>query len=175
MLTWPTGIISSILYLVLFYQIRLYADAGEQVYYIGASIYGWWYWKNNLKKEKTKVDVVLGSTRSMLKWALATAIASVILGAAVSHLNILLPEVFPEPASYPYLDSLTTVMSFTAMFLMARRRIESWGYWIIVDVVGIWLYYVKDVRFVSVLYIILLLLAVNGLRTWLKNKRKTEK
>jgi len=174
MLTWPVGIVSSILYLVLFYQIRLYADAGEQVYYLGASLYGWWYWKKNIEKNKKgKVEVIFSPAQSALKWALATLILSFILGTLVSRLNVLLPALFPEPASYPYLDTLTTIMSFTAMFLMARRRIESWAYWIIVDVIGIWLYYVKDVKFISFLYVILLILAINGLYSWSKEKRAT--
>jgi nicotinamide mononucleotide transporter len=86
----------------------------------------------------------------------------------MSRLHVLLPALFPEPASYPYVDALTTVMSFTAMLLMARQRIESWVYWIVVDVIGIWLYFVKDVRFVSLLYVILLILATKGLVSWLR-------
>ncbi len=85
-----------------------------------------------------------------------------------SRPHVLLPALFPEPASYPYVDALTTVMSFTAMLLMARQRIESWGYWIVVDVIGIWLYYVKDVRFVALLYVVLLILATKGLVSWLR-------
>ena len=65
------------------------------------------------------------------------------------QVHTLLPALFPEAASFPYVDALTTIMSFTAMWLMAQKRIESWYYWIIVDMIGIWLYYVKEVRFIS--------------------------
>ena len=85
---------------------------------------------------------------------------------ATSRLHVWMPRWFPEAASYPYLDAFTTVMSFTAMFLMAHERIESWFYWIIVDVVGIWLYYVKDVRFISLLYVVLLAIAIKGAIQW---------
>ena len=74
--------------------------------------------------------------------------------------------VFPEPASYPFLDALTTVMSFVAMWLLVRKHIESWCYWIVVDVIGIWLYFVKDVKFIALLYVLLLGLAIIGLRNW---------
>lgn len=57
-------------------------------------------------------------------------------------------------------------MSFTAMFLMARKKTESWVYWIIVDVIGIALYYLKNVKFLSLLYLVLLILAVKGLYDW---------
>jgi nicotinamide mononucleotide transporter len=63
-------------------------------------------------------------------------------------------------------------MSFTAMLLMAFKRIESWLYWIVVDVIGIRLYYVKEVRFVSLLYVVLLGMAVSGLFMWMKKSRQ---
>jgi nicotinamide mononucleotide transporter len=65
-------------------------------------------------------------------------------------------------------------MSFTAMFLMARKCIESWVYWIVVDVIGIVLYFVKDVKFLSVLYILLLIMAIKGLVEWQKDLRKAK-
>ena len=171
MLTWPIGIISVILYFFLFYQIRLYSDAAEQLYYLGASIYGWWYWKKG-EQDQTKLAIQISSPLMLIVWAIGTIIASLGLSIIVSHLHIMLPLIFTEPASYPFLDSLTTVMSFTAMFLMARKYLESWVYWIIVDVIGIWLYFVKNVKFLSLLYVILLIIAVKGLFEWLKNTEK---
>jgi nicotinamide mononucleotide transporter len=75
---------------------------------------------------------------------------------------------FPEAASFPYVDALTTVMSLVAMWLMARKHIESWFYWIVVDLIGIWLYFVKDVKFISLLYVILLVMAIRDLINWRK-------
>ena len=72
------------------------------------------------------------------------------------HIHTWVPVAFPEAALYPYLDALTTVMSLTAMWLMARKHTESWMYWIVVDVVGIWLYFVNNTKFVSLLYVVLL-------------------
>jgi nicotinamide mononucleotide transporter len=174
MLTWPIGIISVILYAILFYQIQLYADTFEQIYYLGVSIYGWWYWiRDKNKDKKDKVGVYFSPKKSILKWATATLIVSIILSYVDSKLNVLVPEIFTTPASFPFLDTLTTIMSLTAMFLMARKRIESWVYWIIVDVIGIWLYYVKDVRFISLLYVILFVMALNGLKSWTNTRRTT--
>lgn len=153
-LTWPVGIISVLLYMALFYQIRLYADALEQIYYLIASVYGWLYWSKPTSSSDQGVIVRYSAPAEMLRWVLATATLAIAVGVLISRLHLLLPSVFPEAASFPYLDALTTVMSFTAMWLLARRRIESWIYWIIVDAIGIWLYFVKDVRFVSLLYVI---------------------
>lgn len=171
MLTWPIGIVSVILYFFLFYQIRLYSDAAEQVYYLGASIYGWWYWNKGKQEEKESV-IKISSPIMLFTWAISTIVVSIGVSSFVSRLHIIFPIIFPEPASFPFLDALTTIMSFTAMFLMAKKYFESWIYWIIIDAVGIWLYFVKDVKFLSLLYVILLIIAVKGLFEWLKNMEK---
>ncbi|MCP4104478.1 MAG: nicotinamide mononucleotide transporter [Desulfobacteraceae bacterium] len=173
-LTWPVGIVSVLLYMMIFYQIRLYSDAFEQVYYLGASAYGWWRW-SKASQEKTGKELPLkfSSSGIILSTAGITIVISIAAGLLVSRLHILSPSFFPEKASYPYLDALTTMMSFTAMFLMTVKRIESWIYWIIVDIIGIWLYYVKEVRFIALLYAVLLVMASNGLVMWMKQARET--
>ena len=169
-LTWPIGIISVILFMFLFYQIQLYSDTIEQGYYLLASVYGWWFWRKTAQTQKSdeKLNVSYSPQRVILFWVAITAVLSVVVGAAMTQIHIWLPAIFPVPADYPFLDALTTVMSFVAMWLMARKRTESWVYWIIVDVIGIGLYFVKDVRFLSLLYVILLAMAINGLWTWHK-------
>jgi len=173
-LTWPVGIVSGLLYVILFYQIRLYSDTLEQVYYLGTSIYGWWVWDKSPKDNGQIVDVKYSSWKSVIVWMSATALVSVIFGLLMSRIHILLPAIFPEAASFPYLDALTTIMSFSATWLMIQKKTESWVYWIIVDAIGIWLYLVKDVRFISLLYVILLVMAFNGLRMWHKAIQKNE-
>ena len=174
-LTWPVGIASVLLYMTLFYQIRLYSDAFEQVYYLIASIYGWWRWVHSPNDKGAILNVQFSSSR----WIVISLLISVALGLAtgafMSRAHSFFPGVFPEEASYPYLDAVTTIMSFTAMWLMARQRIESWFYWIAIDVVGIGLYYVKSVKFLSLLYVVLLFLAIRGCISWLKvNKSHSE-
>ena len=170
MLTWPVGIVSVLLYMALFYQIRLYSDALEQVYYLGASLYGWWYWRraDPAVAADNAPDFRYSRPQSLGLVAAGTLLGSLLVGALMGRVHLLLPAIFPEAASFPYLDALTTIMSFTAMGLMAQKRIESWIYWIIVDAVGIWLYFVKDVRFISLLYVVLLFMAFNGLLSWTK-------
>jgi nicotinamide mononucleotide transporter len=174
MLTWPVGIVSVLLYMALFYQIRLYADTFEQVYYLGASIYGWWWWHRSLENASDiSLNFRYSSRRIIVIIVVITLVLSLIAGVFISRLHILFPLLFPEAASFPYLDALTTVMSFVAMWFMARKRIESWYYWIVVDVIGIWLYYVKEVHFISLLYVILLAMAINGLLTWNRTSQAT--
>jgi len=174
-LTWPVGIVSVLLYMVLFYQIRLYSDTLEQVYYLGASVYGWLVWNKSPKDEGQITDVKYNDQRSVLFWIVSTAIVSALAGVLMSRVHLFFQAVFPEAASFPYLDALTTIMSFSAMWLMAQKKIESWIYWIIVDAIGIWLYFVKDVKFISLLYVILLFIAVNGLISWHKAWKEANK
>jgi nicotinamide mononucleotide transporter len=155
-LTWPVGIVSVLLYMVLFYQIQLYSDALEQAYYLVASVYGWWLWSSRGRQEERSFVPYVSAPRTMGLVLLLTAVLSAALGGLMSRVHELLPALFPQPAAFPYLDALTTIMSFSAMWLMAQKRLESWGYWIVVDVIGIGLYYVQGVRFISLLYVILL-------------------
>ncbi|MEP0781769.1 nicotinamide riboside transporter PnuC [Microcoleus sp. ZQ-A2] len=98
------------------------------------------------------------------------------LSGRTSHRRVhrLFPTLFPEKASFPYLDALTTIVSFTAMWLLVQKRIESWYYWIAVDVIGIEFYYVKGVRFIVLLYAIFLGMAINGLISWNKTSKTSE-
>jgi len=168
-LTWPTGIISVILYMILFYQIQLFSDTLEQVYYLVVSVYGWITWKAVKGKPEETTDFSFSSRQSIIAGIGVTLVITVILFAITSNIHMLLPTLFPIPASFPFLDALTTIMSFTAMWLMTRKHAESWVYWIIVDVIGIGLYFAKDVKFISLLYVVLLGMASYGLFNWTKN------
>jgi len=85
----------------------------------------------------------------------------------MGHIHLYMPALFPEKASFPYLDAFTTVMSFAANILMAHKKIECWYLWIAVDVIGIGFISQKGC-FVSLLYLIFLILATKGLFNWRK-------
>ena len=169
LLTWPVGIFSVILYCLLFLQINLYADMIEQLYFLGMSLYGWWYWKQTLNKKDDRAFTV-SSQSTIAKCLATTVVGGVGFGFVLMNADTVLPRIFSEPASYPMIDAITTVASFVAMWLLSKKRVESWIYWIVVDVVAIWLYYIKDVKFLSLLYVILLGIAINGWLTWRSGK-----
>ena len=162
---WPIGLIGVILFFVLFYQIQLYADTFEQVYYFFTGIYGWWHWSK--PKEQAAKPRYSSGNYNLLALGI-TVVGTLILAFIIGNLDQWLPAYFPAPATYVLIDSLTTVMSFTATILMAQRRIECWYYWITVDVIAIWLYSVKGTLLVALLYAIFLVLASNGWRLWRK-------
>lgn len=168
MLTWPIGIFSVILYCLLFLQINLYADMVEQLYYLGMSFYGWWYWNRNLD-QNDNLGFIASSRPLMIKCLAITMLGGVGFGFFLMNADSIFPKIFTEPASYPIVDAITTVASFVAMWLLSKKKVESWNYWIAVDVVAIWLYFIKDVKFLSLLYVILLCIAINGRINWHKS------
>lgn len=164
--TWPAGLASVILFMLLFWQIRLYADAFEQLYYIAASLYGWWYWLHRNPDTGTRATTGYSKPPVLLLWAAATLLGALAVGALMTRVHLLWPRIFPEPASFPWLDALTTVMSFVAMWLLARKKVEAWIYWIIVDLIGIGLYHAKEVQLLALLYVVLLGIAGYGWWHW---------
>jgi len=171
-LTWPIGIISVVLYGILFYQIQLYSDMMEQVYYLVISIVGWLMWKKK-QDEESYIPTSWSSFKVIIIFTIITAVFTTVLTYCVSNFHVWLPKIFPEPASFPFLDALTTIMSFVAMYLTTIRKNEGWIYWIVVDVIGIGLYWVKDVKFIAIQYVILLCMAVYGLINWMRKNHPT--
>lgn len=168
-LTWPIGIVSVILYFWLFIQIQLYADALEQVWYFVMSIYGWVNWRKSSKLNKE--DFRFSSISTNVNSSLIIFSTGIGLALILSRLDEWFPSLFPEPASYVFVDSITTTASFMAMYLLAKKRAESWVIWIVVDLIAIWLYLLKGVVFLTLLYCILTIIASLGLRDWSKKIR----
>ncbi len=174
-LSWPVGIAGSLLYLFLFYQIQLYSDLMEQIYFIVTSVIGWYMWMRYKKEQEADHATVIPAVNSIkenLIWIGVIVLGTAVLTYFTMNFNNWWPQFFPEPVSYPMLDALTTVMSFVAQFLLMRKRVESWILWIIVDAIGIGLYWVKGVKFLSLEYLLFFFIASYGLYNWLKIYRK---
>lgn len=168
---WPAGIIGVSLFMVLFYQINLYSDFIEQIYFLITSIYGWYIWSRLGTPALSPVAVVWAQWRERSIYIGAIILGTIALGYFMDNITVIAPTLFPEPASFPYLDAFTTVMSFAATILMIYRRVESWVLWVLVDIVGIWLYFTKGVMFVGILYVCFLVLATWGLIAWVRASR----
>lgn len=171
LLNWPVGIAASLLYVVLFYQIRLYSDMGEQIYFILIGFYGWWMWRRLGGRGAQAPRIGRNGNIDNLVYMVAIAAGTVLLMRFMQNIHLYLPALFSEPASYPFWDAFTTVMSFAATILMARGKVECWYLWILVDVIGVWLYFTKGVRFIALEYVIFLALATRGLFDWRRKLR----
>ncbi|MEK7227988.1 MAG: nicotinamide riboside transporter PnuC [Patescibacteria group bacterium] len=166
-LNWPVGIIATTLFGILFLQINLYADFFEQIYFFITGFWGWWVWaKAKGLPQSSQKPILRINTRSRPWWVLTIVLGTIILGYLTSNLNIYLPQFFNDPASFPYLDSFTTILSFVATILLVRKELEAWYLWILVDIIGIGLYWAKGVHLISILYCVFLILAIKGLLNW---------
>lgn len=167
-LTWPMSLIGVVLFGILFYQINLYADLFEQVYYFITAIWGWYMWQASKKQADGSEGIVITRNTAKQNWRwLGVVVVSTLVGTWImSNIHLWLPGLFPEAASLPLLDTATTVVSFAATILMMQRKLESWVLWIAVDVVAIWLYWYKEVPFIALLYFIFLCICVNGFTNW---------
>lgn len=175
-LNWPVGIVGTILFMFLFFQINLYADFFEQIYFLITGFWGWWSWANKNKKINSQEKQIKNiDLKTRIMWGLIIIIGTIFFGYIIKNINIYLPEFFKEPASFPYLDVFTTIMSFVATIMLIRKEFEAWYLWILVDIIGIALYWVKNVHLISILYVIFLILAIQGLLNWLKIYKNNEK
>jgi len=167
---WPIGIVAVALFFILFYEIRLYSDMVEQAYFFITGFWGWYMWSRRKKTQDAdkegKLQVTAARVVEITLSVITVILGTITLGMLMSRVHLLLPSVFLAPADYPYLDALTTVMSFVATVLMVRRKYECWYLWIFVDFIGVWLYWVKGVKFISIEYGIFLVLASYGLYKW---------
>lgn len=168
--SWPIGNVAVILFGILFFQIQLYSDFVEQIYFFITGFYGWWIWLNVKRSgdQRTTDDLAITrNSRSANGWyALAIILGTAVMGYVMGHIHLWLPAVFAAPASFAYLDAFTTVLSFAATILLAHKKVESWYLWILVDIIGIGLYFTKGVVFIALLYAIFLVLATRGLFSW---------
>jgi nicotinamide mononucleotide transporter len=174
-INWPIGLVGIILYGFLFYQIHLYSDLLEQVYYFITTFWGWYLWSSLKKDEQGKSEELQVTHFNLKQNILVVALIFILtqgLSIFMSNIHLILPVFFPVPASYTWIDSFTTIISFVATVYLAKRKIENW---ILVDIIGIWLYYQKGVAFLSLLYLAFLINAFFGLAKWNKLMVKSEK
>ena len=156
--TWWIGIIGGVLYGVMFYEVKLYADVILQIFFVLTNLYGWWAWLHGgAMSEELPITRVAGSQLILF------ALLAISLTAGHGFLLYRLTD-----ASFPFIDSAVLVLSIIAQFLLMRRKLESWIFWIIVDVIAVPLYAAKGLYLTSAIYFLFLLNAVWGLINWRK-------
>ena len=151
----PIGLVNVATFSIVFYQARLFADAGLQVVYFVLGIIGWRSWLRG------------GEHRSALKISRCTAAESQVLVGLVACATIGLWQLLHRVGgSASFWDALTTALSLASQWLLNRKRLESWIGWIAVDAIYVPLYASKSLYLTAVLYAIFLGMAVIGLRAW---------
>ncbi len=163
-LTWATGIINELFLFILFFQVQLYADMFLQIYFFVVTLFGWYNWK----KTPNKNSITTINLRTKTWIASIIIIGTLIAGYLLSNIHRYLPQYFEIEATYPYIDSLVMVLSIIATILLAKKKLETWYLWIIVDVICVFLFFKKGIVFLGLEYIIFLGLVIYGLLNWKK-------
>jgi len=153
---WPILLLSSIVFIVVFFQARLYAAMGLQVVYIGLASYGWYQWLHGAGGHGP-----LRVTRVPRRVALALiAVAAAVTALLGTWLNLRTDQ------ALPYADAFTSSASIAAQFMQARKYLENWAVWLLVDFVYIGMMRTQDLSLTSGLYAVYLVLAIIGFRDW---------
>ena len=162
-LTYPVGLINTIVYIYLSFKGNLLGEASVNFYYTVMSLYGWILWA----KINTKHEHVVKITRSDAKWWMYQLIFFSAFYIAIFSLLTYLKKDF-YPGAIPWADAFASSTAFTGMWLMTKKKVESWYWWLATNISSIPLYFVKHFVFTSVYYLILLVFAFWGLAEWKK-------
>ena len=159
-LVYPTGLIGTGIFVYILYNFSLLGDMIINFYFVLMSIYGWYYWAQ--KKDGQTLNNVSRTSIKEYYFILILGITSL--------LSIYLIYNFYDKWNSwtAYVDTITTAIFFVAMYLMARRKVESWVFWIIGDLITIPLYFYKGLTISSIQYLIFLILAILGYISWKK-------
>ena len=159
-LVYPTGLIGTGIFVYILLNFSLLGDTIINAYFFSMSIYGWYFWSR--KKDEVFINQVSTVNQNEIKYLFILAISSLIFIYFVY-------DYFDKWNNWTaYVDNITTAIFFVAMWLMARRKVESWIFWIIGDLITVPLYFYKGLTISSIQYIIFLILAVLGYISWKK-------
>jgi len=163
---WPFGLLTSFFYILVFYHSRLYADMGLQGYYLAVSLYGWYHWLYGGKKEEHDTLPVSRTTRR--QGGMLLLVTFVIYWILVALLTFL-PRWLEIPSSQMiYWDAFTTAGSIVATWMLARKMLEHWLLWIVIDLVSLGMYLYKELYLTAFLFLVYTAMAVVGFREWKK-------
>lgn len=154
----PVGLINVVISLFLFIQQQLYSDAVQQVFYIVLLSYGWYNWTSYSGNQLLKVTTL--TFQSVVICLITACAIALAMGSFFNYFT---------DAHVPFLDASATALSFVAQFLIAKKKIENWIFWMVVNLMYIGIYFYKELYLYTGLFAIYLLLAINGWFTWRKS------
>jgi nicotinamide mononucleotide transporter len=164
-LVFPTGIVSTVIYIFICFFARFYADMGINAFYTGMSFYGWYMWTRKDAREKV-LPIKWNTNKQQITGVALIPILYVFILGLIWLFN---KEDVGYMRSYvPYVDSFTTSIFLIAMWFMARKRVENWIYWIAGNIISIPMYFAKGLVFTSFQFSVFLILAIMGFVEWRK-------
>jgi nicotinamide mononucleotide transporter len=155
-LCWFFALVSTAIYVALFIDAKLYMESLLNGFYFVMALYGWYFWRAGGDRN---------SSVPVTRWPLSVHAAAVAVIAVVSLVCGALLDNYSD-AAYPYVDSLTTFSAIWATFLVARKVLENWWYWLMIDAVSVVLYWARDLQLTSLLFVAYVALIPFGLIAW---------
>ena len=152
---WPAAGISTSLYIYICYSAQLYAETGLQIFYLLMAFYGYFHWNKN----DGKIEIS--------QWTIGKHLLLILIGAIITFLMGFYFATFTS-SKMPIADSFTTVFSIIATYMVTKKVLSNWLYWIVIDSVSIYLYFSRDLHLTSILFITYTIVAVIGYFAWLK-------
>ena len=158
-LCWGAAAISVILYIYICYTAQLYPETGLQVFYLLMSFYGYHQWNKN------------DSTLKIQQWTTTKHLLILLIGASLTFLMGFYFTIYTN-AAMPLVDSFTTVFSVFATYMVTKKVLGNWLYWIVIDIVSVYLYFSRDLHLTSLLFIMYTVIAIFGYFSWLKRNNE---
>jgi len=156
-LAWPLAIAASLLYFLLFWDSRLYGEAGLQLFFVVVALWGWWQWQRGRESDGSALHVRFLSSRGRLALLAAVALAWPLLGTFLRQAT---------DTDVPWWDALPTAGSLAGQWLLGRKYVENWPVWVAVNAVSVGLFAWKGLWLTVLLYLLFLLMALWGWRAW---------
>ena len=158
---WAAAIISTTLYIYVCFTAQIYAETGLQCFYLVMAFYGYYNWN---KKDQTL---------EITQWSIKTHLLILTLGAVLIFLTGFFLSTYTS-AQMPIIDSFTTIFSLFATYMVVKKVLENWLYWIVIDIISVFLYDSRDLHLSAVLFIIYTGIAVFGYFNWIKVMESNE-
>ena len=156
---WGAATISVTLYIYICYTAQLYPETGLQVFYLLMAFYGYYQWNKN------------DSTLQIQQWTTTKHLLILLIGALLTFLMGFYFTIYTN-AAMPLVDSFTTVFSVFATYMVTKKVLGNWLYWIVIDAVSVYLYFSRDLHLTSLLFIVYTVIAIFGYFSWLKRNNE---
>lgn len=161
--SWPIAIISVLIYIFIFFDSRLYADMGLQVYFFTMNIYGWYYWSKQRNNVEESRPIAIITKKEIILSIFGVIVFTLVLGFFLFK---------KTDASFPFIDSFCTAGSLIAQIFLARKVLQNWLIWIFVDIIYVGVYFSKDLYATGLMYALYIIIATMGYLDWRKIYRE---
>lgn len=162
---WPAAFFSTLIYSIIFFDVSLLMDSALNVYYLIMAVYGWYSWKYGGKLQEKELEVTSYGLVKNIKIITLLSLISLGFGFIMSNYT---------SADFAYIDSFTTIFAIFTTYMLAKKVLENWIYWIIIDFISIYIYIQKGLNLTAILFAIYTVLAFVAYKRW-KEEYETSK